>query len=80
VFIRHEKTGASMTGRRLGKRLIEALTPIPPWRSARADHLVHQTDCAFSTKRVTTQFLVFESGRLSLISTTSPMWNSLFSS
>ena len=35
---------------------------------------------AFSTRRVTTQFLVLDSGRLSLISTTSPMWNSLFSS
>ncbi len=35
---------------------------------------------AFSTRRDTTQLLVFDSGRLSVISTTSPSLNSLFSS
>ncbi|MEY2838674.1 MAG: hypothetical protein RJB60_973 [Pseudomonadota bacterium] len=39
-----------------------------------------QTTRAFSTKRETTQFLVLDSGRLSVISTTSPILNSLFSS
>src|SRR5512140_3963558 len=39
-----------------------------------------QTSAAFSTRRVATQFLVLEIGRLSTISTTSPVWNSPFSS
>src|SRR6478609_3302315 len=45
-------------------------------RKARGD----QTSMAFSTRRVTTQFLVLEIGLLSSISITSPVWYSPFSS
>src|SRR6478609_5434409 len=45
-------------------------------RKARGD----QTSMAFSTRRVTTQFLVLEIGLLSSISMTSPVWYSPFSS
>src|SRR5664279_6472861 len=40
----------------------------------------NQTSAAFSTRRVATQFLVLEIGRLSVISITSPVWYSPFSS